>query len=124
MYTGGCITGSSELVGIETSKKTEEEEKPGGITGSSELVRIETTAISASRPLWATSITGSSELVGIETTAISASRPLWATSITGSSELVGIETFGARPIEINLAFVSPALRSWWGLKLELTTKSG
>ena len=99
MYTGGCITGSSELVGIETSKKTEEEEKPGGITGSSELV-------------------------GIETTAISASRPLWATSITGSSELVGIETFGARPIEINLAFVSPALRSWWGLKLELTTKSG
>src|SRR5579875_264348 len=123
MYTGGCITGSSELVGIETSKKTEEEEKPGGITGSSELVGIETTAISASRTLWATSITGSSELVGIETSKKTEEEEKPG-GITGSSELVGIETFGARPIEINLAFVSPALRSWWGLKLELTTKSG
>src|SRR5579875_3619935 len=60
------------------------------ITGSSELVGIETIRVSCPLPTFR-SITGSSELVGIETSTIPI-RYSRANCITGSSELVGIET--------------------------------
>src|SRR5579875_75913 len=62
-----CITGSSELVGIETRRHISHGRSCCCITGSSELVGIETKFISEHERL-PFSITGSSELVGIETT--------------------------------------------------------
>jgi hypothetical protein len=70
-----CITGSSELVGIETSRNNDGgARKTDGITGSSELVGIETPGNPPSFQI-RDGITGSSELVGIETLSTDPSSP-------------------------------------------------